>query len=165
MPRQPPGAGKTKITVTPHPRHGYVLFQKRGFLPAPTSCTATWPGAGWQALTLAEGVADEVVPNAVTDTKQTVVRVTANGTVDAIAKGQPDAQGVMYTIRVTLPVTGTGGLRLRRVWRLPTTPHSPKSSKAKGYVVTDGDAVGNPQRAGGTPGKSQGKKGGERPCT
>jgi len=45
------------------------------------------PGTGWQLLTLVEGVADEVVPNAAANDKFTVVRVTAAGTVSAIAKG------------------------------------------------------------------------------
>jgi hypothetical protein len=45
------------------------------------------PDDTWQVLTLVTGVADEVEPNDGSDDKFTVVRVTADGIVDAIAKG------------------------------------------------------------------------------
>ena len=78
------GSGKTKITVTTPGTATYYF--KSAASTSPDILYGDVPGTGWQALTLADGVADEVVPNAVTDTKFTVVRVTANGTVDAIDK-------------------------------------------------------------------------------
>lgn len=78
------GSGKTKITVTTPGTATYYF--KSAASTSPDILYGDVPGTGWQALTLADGVADEVVPNAVTDTKFTVVRVTAAGTVDAIDK-------------------------------------------------------------------------------
>lgn len=79
------GSGKTKITVTTPGTTSYYF--KSATTTSPDILYGDVPGAGWKLLTLVGGVADEVVPNAVTDTKQTVVRVTAAGTVSAIAKG------------------------------------------------------------------------------
>lgn len=79
------GSGKTKITITTPGTAKYYF--KSATTTSPDILYGDVPGTGWQALTLAEGVADEVVPNAAGNDKFTVVRVTAGGTVDAIAKG------------------------------------------------------------------------------
>ena len=79
------GSGKTKITVTSPGTFAYYL--KTAATTSPDFLYGDVPGSGWQKLTLTAGVADEVIPNAVSDDKFTVVRVTADGVVDAIAKG------------------------------------------------------------------------------
>ena len=82
------GSGKTKITVTTPGTATYYF--KSAASTSPDILYGDVPGTGWQALTLADGVADEVVPNAVTDTKFTVVRVTAGGDCGRDRpKGQP----------------------------------------------------------------------------
>ena len=78
------GAGKTKITITSPGTATY--FFKSAVTTSPDILYGDVPGTGWQELTLDAGVADEVVPNGVSDDKYTVVRVTADGTVDAIDK-------------------------------------------------------------------------------
>lgn len=79
------GSGKTKITVTNPGTSVYYL--KTAATTSPDILYGDVPGSGWQKLTLTAGVADEVVPNAASNDKFTVVRVTADGVVDAIAKG------------------------------------------------------------------------------
>lgn len=79
------GSGKTKITVTTPGTTSYYF--KSATTTSPDILYGDVPGTGWQLLTLVEGVADEVAPNAAANDKFTVVRVTAAGTVSAIAKG------------------------------------------------------------------------------
>ena len=79
------GSGKTKITVTDPGTSTYYL--KTAATTSPDILYGDVPDATWQALTLVTGVADEVEPNDGSDDKFTVVRVTADGVVDAIAKG------------------------------------------------------------------------------
>ena len=78
-------AGSTKITITSPGTATYYL--KTAETTSPDILYGDVPGTGWQELTLVTGVADDVVPNGASDDKFTVVRVTAGGTVDAIAKG------------------------------------------------------------------------------
>ena len=85
------GAGKTKITITTPGTATY--FFKSAVTTSPDILYGDVPGTGWQELTLAEGVADEVVPNGASDDKYTVVRVTAGGTVDAIDKDTLTVKG------------------------------------------------------------------------
>lgn len=77
--------GSTKITVTSPGTATYFL--KTAETTSPDILYGDVPGTGWQELTLTEGVADDVEPNGASDDKFTVVRVTAGGVVDAIAKG------------------------------------------------------------------------------
>ena len=79
------GSGKTKITVTDPGTATYYL--KTAATLSPDILYGDVPDNTWQALTLVTGVADEVVPNDTSDDKFTVVRVTADGVEDAIAKG------------------------------------------------------------------------------
>jgi len=79
------GSGKTKITITDPGTSSYYL--KTAATTSPDLLYGDMPDDDWQALTLDTGVADEVVPNNASDDKFTVVRVTADGIVDAIAKG------------------------------------------------------------------------------
>lgn len=79
------GSAKTKITVTTPGEYDYYFKSAPSAAPAPLYGDVL--GAGWQKLTLTEGVADEVVPNAATDTKQSVVRVNDDGVVIGIASG------------------------------------------------------------------------------
>ena len=79
------GSGKTKITVTDPGTSTYYL--KTAATTSPDLLYGDVPDDTWQALTLVTGVADEVEPNDASDDKFTVVRVTADGVVDAIAKG------------------------------------------------------------------------------
>jgi len=79
------GSGKTKITITDPGTATYYL--KTAATTSPDLLYGDVPDDTWQALTLAAGVADEVEPNDASDDKFTVVRVTADGVVDAIAKG------------------------------------------------------------------------------
>jgi len=79
------GSGKTKITVTDPGTSTYYL--KTAATNSPDILYGDVPYDDWQALTLVAGVADEVIPNDASDDKFTVVRVTAAGVVDAIAKG------------------------------------------------------------------------------
>ena len=79
------GSGKTKITIT-NPGTS-VYYIKTAATTSPDILYGDVPGDTWQSLTLAAGVADEVEPNDGSDDKFTVVRVTADGVVDAIAKG------------------------------------------------------------------------------
>lgn len=79
------GSGKTKITITTPGTATYFL--KTATTTAPAPLYGDYLDATWQELTLVDGVADEVVPNAAANDKFTVVRVTAGGRVDAIASG------------------------------------------------------------------------------
>jgi len=79
------GSGKTKITITTPGTATY--FFKSATTTAPAILYGDTPDSTWQQLTLSGGVADEVVPNAAANDKYTVVRVTAGGTVDALASG------------------------------------------------------------------------------
>ncbi len=79
------GSGKTKITITDPGTSTYYL--KTAATTSPDILYGDVPDDDWQALTLVAGVADEVEPNDASDDKFTVVRVTADGVVDAIAKG------------------------------------------------------------------------------
>lgn len=79
------GAGKTKITIT-NPGTATYFF-KSATTTAPAILYGDTPDSTWKQLTLVVGVADEVVPNAAANDKYTVVRVTAGGTVDALASG------------------------------------------------------------------------------
>ncbi len=79
------GVGKTKITITTPGTATY--FFKSATTTAPAILYGDTPDSTWQQLTLADGVADEVVPNAAANDKFTVVRVTAGGTVDALLSG------------------------------------------------------------------------------
>ncbi len=79
------GSGKTMITITDPGTSAYYL--KTAATTSPDVLYGDVPGDAWQALTLVAGVADEVEPNDASDDKFTVVRVTADGIVDAIAKG------------------------------------------------------------------------------
>jgi len=79
------GSGKTKITITDPGTATYYL--KTAATTSPDLLYGDVPDYTWQVLTLAAGVADEVEPNDASDDKFTVVRVTADGVVDAIAKG------------------------------------------------------------------------------
>ena len=79
------GSGKTKITITDPGTSTYYL--KTAATTSPDLLYGDVPNDTWQTLTLVAGVADEVVPNDAADDKFTVVRVTADGVVDAIAKG------------------------------------------------------------------------------
>ena len=79
------GSGKTKITITDPGTSTYYL--KTAATTSPDLLYGDMPDDTWQALTLVTGVADEVEPNDASDDKFTVVRVTADGVVDAIAKG------------------------------------------------------------------------------
>ncbi len=79
------GSGKTKITITTPGTATY--FFKSATTTAPAILYGDTPDSTWQQLTLSGGVADEVVPNAAANDKFTVVRVTAGGTVDALASG------------------------------------------------------------------------------
>ena len=79
------GSSKTKITITDPGTSTYYL--KTAATTSPDILYGDIPDDDWQALTLTAGVADEVVPNDSSDDKFTVVRVTADGVVDAIAKG------------------------------------------------------------------------------
>ena len=79
------GSGKTKITITDPGTSTYYL--KTAATTSPNILYGDVPDDTWQALTLAAGVADEIEPNDASDDKFTVVRVTADGVVDAIAKG------------------------------------------------------------------------------
>lgn len=79
------GSGKTKITITDPGTSAYYL--KTAATASPEILYGDVPDDTWQAFTLVSGVADEVEPNDASDDKFTVVRVTADGIVDAIAKG------------------------------------------------------------------------------
>ena len=79
------GSGKTKITITDPGTATYYL--KTAATTSPDLLYGDVPDESWQVLTLETGVADEVEPNDGSDDKFTVVRVTADGIVDAIAKG------------------------------------------------------------------------------
>ena len=79
------GSGKTKITITDPGTSAYYL--KTAATTSPDILYGDVPDSTWQGLTLVAGVADEVEPNDASDDKFTVVRVTADGVVDAIAKG------------------------------------------------------------------------------
>ncbi len=79
------GSGKTKITITDPGTSTYYL--KTAATTSPDILYGDVPDNDWQELTLVTGVADEVDPNNASDDKFTVVRVTADGVVDAIAKG------------------------------------------------------------------------------
>ena len=79
------GSGKTKITITDPGTSIYYL--KTAVTASPDLLYGDVTDNTWQALTLSAGVADEVEPNDASDDKFTVVRVTADGVVDAIAKG------------------------------------------------------------------------------
>lgn len=79
------GSGKTKITITDPGTAPYYL--KTAATTSPDILYGDVPDDTWQALTLTAGVADEAEPNDGSDDKFTVVRVTADGVVDAIAKG------------------------------------------------------------------------------
>lgn len=76
------GSGKTKITITDPGTADY--YAKTAKTTAPSLLYGDVPDNTWQKLTLTEGVADEVSPNAATDDKLAVVRVTSDGTVDGI---------------------------------------------------------------------------------
>ena len=79
------GVGKTKITITTPGTSTYYF--KSAAETSPDLLFGDVPDDTWQALVLETGVADEVVPNDAADTKYSVVRVTALGTVSAISKG------------------------------------------------------------------------------
>ena len=79
------GSGNTKITITDPGTSIYYL--KTAVTASPDLLYGDVTDNTWQALTLSAGVADEVEPNDASDDKFTVVRVTADGVVDAIAKG------------------------------------------------------------------------------
>ena len=79
------GSGKTKITITDPGTSTYYL--KTAATTSPDILYGDVPDDTWQVLTLVTGVADEAEPNDASDDKFTVVRVTADGVVDAIAKG------------------------------------------------------------------------------
>ena len=74
--------GSTKITITTPGTSTY--FFKSATTTAPAILYGDTPDATWQQLTLVNGVADDVEPNAAANDKFTVARVKANGTVDAI---------------------------------------------------------------------------------
>lgn len=77
--------GKTKITITSPGEFAYYF--KSAASASPTPYYGDEPDDTWQELTLAEGVADEVEPNAATDTKFSVVRVNDSGVILGIASG------------------------------------------------------------------------------
>ena len=79
------GSGKTKITITDPGTATYYL--KTAATTSPDILYGDMPDDTWKVLTLVTGVADEMEPNDGSDDKFTVVRVTADGVVDAIAKG------------------------------------------------------------------------------
>ena len=79
------GSGKTKITITDPGTATYYI--KTAATTSPDILYGDVPDTTWQALTLVTALADEVEPNDASDDKFTVVRVTADGVVDAIAKG------------------------------------------------------------------------------
>ena len=83
----PTGSGKTKITITSPGDYDYWF--KSAKTTAPSILYGDIPSAatGWQKLTLSTGVADEVSPNAATDNKFTVVKVSEAGTVIAGTTG------------------------------------------------------------------------------
>lgn len=88
------GVGKTKITITGPGTATY--FFKSAVTTSPDILYGDVPDATWQELTLDAGVADEVTPTGGvegSDDKYTVVRVTADGTVDAIDKDTLTVKG------------------------------------------------------------------------
>lgn len=81
------GSGKTKITITSPGEYDYWLKTAKTTAPAALYGDVPTAEAGWQKLTLSTGVADEVSPNAATDNKFTVVKVSEDGRVIASATG------------------------------------------------------------------------------
>lgn len=79
------GAGKTKLTIT-QPGTAQYRFRS-GASASPDILFGDTPDETWTALTLTEGVADEIAPTSEADAKYTVARLDASGKVDAIAKG------------------------------------------------------------------------------
>ena len=79
--------GKTKITITSPGDYDYWLKTAKTTAPAALYGDVPTAEDGWQKLTLSTGVADEVSPNAGTDNKFTVVKVSADGRVIASATG------------------------------------------------------------------------------
>ena len=83
--------GSTKITIT-SPGESTYFFKSHASV-SPDILYGDVPDDTWDELTLAVGVADDLAPTVAADTKFTVVRVTAGGTVDAIAKGNLTLKG------------------------------------------------------------------------
>lgn len=76
------GSGKTKITITSPGDYDYYFKSAATTAPAPYFGDEV--DTTWKKLTLAEGVADEVVPNAATDDKCSIVRVNDAGVIIGI---------------------------------------------------------------------------------